>query len=88
MSTPTLRGGRHNFCQVTVLKFGDLIEEWKFSINAKFQHNIFKIEPARPEKPLDQYSDLGLCNQDMTPKPQVILGSVGKWVINIHLHSV
>ena len=31
------------------LKFCDLLGGWKLAINAKFQLNISKITPARPE---------------------------------------
>ena len=34
--------------QATVL--GYLLEGWKLATNAKFQHNISQITPARPQK--------------------------------------
>ena len=44
------RLNRANFIiQVTVLKFGDLLAGWKLVTNAKFQHNISEIMPARPK---------------------------------------
>ena len=35
--------------QATVLKFCDFLVGSKFTINAKFQHNILKIMPASPK---------------------------------------
>ena len=37
--------------QATFLKFCDLLEEWKFATNAKFQHNISETMPARQKNP-------------------------------------
>ena len=39
--------------QAAVFKFGDLLGGWKLVINTKFQHNISKIMPARPQKHRD-----------------------------------
>ena len=36
--------------QATVLKFGDLLAGWKLATNAKFEHSISNIMPARPKK--------------------------------------
>ena len=39
--------------QATVLKFCDLLAVWKLATDAKFQHNISEIMPARPKKHKD-----------------------------------
>ena len=36
--------------QATYLKFGQLLVGWTLVINAKFQHNISKITPARTKQ--------------------------------------
>ena len=36
--------------QATVLKFGSVLEERKVVTNAKIQHNISKLKPAKPKK--------------------------------------
>ena len=46
--------------QALVFEFGDLLEVWKLTTNAKFQLEIFKIKTAKPTK----YCDTG-CEYTM-----------------------
>ena len=51
------RWNRGNFYLLKpVLKFGDLLQGWKFAINAKFKHSISKITQARPK----EHRDMGV----------------------------
>ena len=39
----------YEFFKIIALKLDDLLGGWRLATNAKFQHNISKITPARPK---------------------------------------
>ena len=64
------RWNRGNFYLLKpVLKFGDLLQGWKFAINAKFKHSISKITQARPK----EHRDMGCEYHYSRPNVNIII---------------